>query len=74
MNDEIEIICDRCGKTIKGMVFHEPDGLKITGGFYDMKGWKEFARGDSEESVCDLCMWDDPKFLEVYPHVRKEPR
>lgn len=70
MSDEVDIICDRCGKTVRGIIVETHAGT-MTGGFYDMGGWKEFSRGDQEKNVCDLCMWSDPKFLEIYPHVRQ---
>lgn len=73
MNTEIEITCDRCKRTVQGLIIETTDG-NLTGGFYDMEGWKEFARSESEKYVCDRCMWQDPAFIAAYPQVRKEPR
>jgi len=76
MNTEIDIICDRCGKTIHGIVLQPtPDTPKLTGGFYDVtegNGWHEFARSLLEQNVCDRCMWADPKFLEKYPGTNRK--
>ena len=70
MNTEIDITCDRCGKTVHGLIIQEEGMPKITGGFYDVTndfGWGQFRRGNWEENVCDICMWSDPRFLAEYP-------
>jgi len=75
MINEIEIICDRCGKTVHGIVIEASAGIpKVTGGFYDVANpsvWGEFALTPLETSVCDQCMWADPRFLIRYPGNRK---
>lgn len=68
MINEIEIVCDRCEKTVNGIVIEASAGIpKVTGGFYDVTGtgWNEFAR-EGEQMVCDSCMWCDPKYVERY--------
>lgn len=75
MNTHVEIICDRCEKTIHGVVIEDPRFPKVTGGFYDVtegSSWHEFARSSLEWSVCDRCMWEDPKFQEKYPGPNKK--
>lgn len=77
MINDIDIICDRCGKTVHGILIEASAGIpKITGGFYDVADpsvWGEFALTLLEKSVCDECMWADPRFLERYPGNRKVP-
>lgn len=78
MINEIEIICDRCGKTVQGILIEASSGIpKITGGFYDVAPpsvWGEFSLTPSEQTVCDLCMWSDERFLQKYPGNRKFPQ
>lgn len=73
MSHEVIITCDRCNQRVVGLVIETSEG-NLTGGFYDMTGWKEFARNDDEKNVCDRCMWQDPEFIKLYPQIRKEPR
>ena len=77
MTNNIEIICDRCGKTVHGIVMEAAEGLpKITGGFYDVAApsvWGEFALSEDEKNVCDGCMWENPAFIAKYPINRKVP-
>ena len=64
----IQITCDRCGKTVDGMISVTPkDGVVVTDGYYIVSegNWKEYQR-DDEEYVCDQCMWEDPKYTQLY--------
>lgn len=74
MNTEIDIICDRCGKLINGVVIELGKNIPpATGGFYDVSEgsvWHEFAK-NNEHNVCDHCMWEDSSFIEKYPTNRK---
>jgi hypothetical protein len=75
MNQEIDIVCDRCGSNVHGVIIQEENVPKMTGGFYDVTaadGWHEFAR-EGEQNICDLCMWQDPQFLAKYPENPKIP-
>jgi len=58
MNTEVFITCDRCGKTVHGVIIEEEGLPKITGGFYDVTPpsyWGMFAF-QGEQTVCDACM------------------
>jgi hypothetical protein len=64
----ILITCDRCGKKVDGMISITPkDGVVVTSGYYIVAegNWKECQR-DDEEYVCDQCMWEDPKYKQLY--------
>ena len=67
---QVQIQCDRCKKTIDGIIGDVPStGLpnRFTGGFYDVSSgfWGQFARTD-ENNLCDDCMHSDPKYKEIY--------
>jgi hypothetical protein len=59
----ITVQCDRCGKLVEGCL--SIDGM--SGGFYDVTSgyWQKFQRWD-EQTICDKCMWDDPKYVAMY--------
>lgn len=64
----ITIICDRCGLMVDGTITNCPTtGGTLTTGYYVVSdgNWKEFARWD-EELVCQKCMEEDPKYIEIY--------
>lgn len=76
MNTDIDVICERCGETIHGVIIESTGIPKMTGGFYDVtvgSGWNEFSRTPSEQYVCDRCMWADPQFIAKYPVNKKIP-
>ena len=64
----IQIVCDRCGQTVEGIIDRCPTtGAIVTGGYYIVAegNWKEFQR-DDEEYVCDECMHSDPAYKKLY--------
>ncbi len=52
--------CDRCKKIIDGC--WSPG---FTGGYYTFDGWWEFMN-KNERTLCDSCMWKDPRYIKVY--------
>lgn len=57
----MKMICDRCHK--------EFDGFKMdyfTAGYYNMDAWSDFKISLEEKVVCDECMFDNPKYIEIY--------
>ena len=75
MRTEIDIVCDRCGKTVHGIIIEEPGVPKITGGYYDVtppSAWGMFSLPD-EQAVCDQCMWSNLEFQKMYPVEKKIP-
>lgn len=66
----ISVICDRCGKTVKGIIV---PGI-ATSGFYDTTGsWAKYA-DPHEKIVCDACMWSDPRYQADYgTHSANQP-
>jgi hypothetical protein len=68
---DITVICDRCGKTVKGL--HTPaDTAKGipggTSGYYTVdlpSHWVLYA-DPGEKVICDDCMWADPRYIAVY--------
>jgi hypothetical protein len=64
---EISIKCDRCGKSVMGLMEITPTGQKYTGGFYDVESgyWRRFARRE-EKNICDECMFNDSRYQETY--------
>ena len=66
---DILVVCDRCGEEILGNVFLEADGsVGGTAGFYQTETgyWTSFV-DLGEKIICDECMWNGPRYLEVYP-------
>lgn len=68
----VTVTCDRCGKTIEGLHFPadpEPGSIGGTSGYYDTSGqtWGQFAK-PGEMTVCDACMWADPRYIAAYGH------
>jgi hypothetical protein len=66
----VNIICDRCGKIVHGLI--SEDG--ITSGFYDVstEEWKEFRKWkwfNMESRICDNCMMTSKKYQKVYGYV-----
>jgi hypothetical protein len=62
---EVTVICDRCGRRVRGLRFLDPPG---TSGFYDTgagSGWARFA-DPGENLLCDSCMWLDPRYASQY--------
>lgn len=67
---QVQIVCDRCKKTIDGIIADVPaTGIpnRYTGGFYDLTGgyWGKFAR-PGEKNICDECMHGDPEYKKLY--------
>ena len=69
--NNIKIKCDRCGNAVNGTIDENADGAITTGGFYDVTkgGWKKYRRG-KEESICDNCMFSDPKYIAIYGDLK----
>jgi hypothetical protein len=63
----IQIICDRCGLIVEGLIAMEGMEEQQTAGFYDVTrgNWQQFQRWE-EERVCDKCMHSDPKYRQMY--------
>lgn len=78
MSTTIDIVCDRCGRTVHGVILEATEVLpRITARFYEVgegSAWREFAMTEDEQNVCDPCMWADPDFIVRYPGDRKIPR
>lgn len=55
---QITVTCDRCHNLINGI-----ETKFGTGGFY--LNWTEFM-SPNEKTVCDECMWQDPRYIAVY--------
>lgn len=78
MSDDITIVCDRCGKTVKGLMGTSLDNegrpnMGFTAGFYriakDGEGWGQYTN-PGERNVCDECMWADPRYIADYGDSR----
>ena len=65
----VTIICDRCGKVTEGIVDKDPstNAVIATGGYYVVSEgtWEKFGMWE-EELICQKCMWEDPKYKEIY--------
>jgi hypothetical protein len=63
----MKMTCDRCKKEFDG-----EQGPDFTSGFYQVgpsgKAWGQFAN-PGETIVCDVCVWNDPRYIAVYGTV-----
>lgn len=64
---ETTITCDRCGKIVHGGIDESNLENTMTAGYYivEVGCWGRFKRWE-EIRICDLCMFSDPKYQEIY--------
>ena len=65
--ENITVICDRCRKDVKGLIYRGEATFKGTAGFYHVtdNNWCKFAN-PGESIVCDECMFQDSRYQEIY--------
>lgn len=63
--------CSRCEQLIENFKppVYDSKGQGMTAGYYVIGSYWEKYANKGEVYVCDSCMWQDPRYIEVYGNI-----